>query len=66
VAAAGQTDWQSLDIDGGLPARHSIWRLAWVAAQRKAGPAPDRSSLLRIAGVTALKLLWDCVAGYLG
>ena len=37
-------------IDGGLPARHSRRRMAWLAASRKAGPAPDLSGLLRIAG----------------
>ena len=48
VAAAGETDRQRLDIDGGLPARHSHRRMAGLAASRQRwtsvrfiGPATD-------------------------
>ena len=41
---------QCLDRDGGLPARHSRRRMGRLAASRQAGPAPDLSGLLRIAG----------------
>ena len=50
VAVAGEAEPQCVDRDSDMPARHSGRRLAWLAASRKARPAPDLSGLLRIAG----------------
>jgi hypothetical protein len=57
VAAAGETDRRCLDIDGGLPVRHSHRRMAGLATSRRAGPASDLSVLLWIAGRDGVQVI---------
>jgi hypothetical protein len=65
VAAPGEASRQRLDIDGGLPVRDpaGVW-LGW-----RLHGSLDQRQVYRICYgllvVTALKLLWDGVSGYL-
>jgi hypothetical protein len=57
--------WRRQDIDGALRARHSRWRVGWLAASRKFGTTADLSGLLRIVGRDSAEVMWDGVSGYL-
>ena len=54
-----------LDIDGGLPARHPRRRMAGLAASRRLDQRQIYRACYGLLVVTALKLLWDGVSGYL-
>ena len=66
MAAAGDADQRRLDIDGALPARHSRRRMARLAAAGRLDQRQIYRACYGLLVVTALKLLWDGVHGYLG